>query len=432
LVGKSSLELIDGPERERALGWVAETIERGRVHTEYTGLRKDGSPLPVELSATLLQNDDGSARGFAWIARDITRRKRSEGERERLDAGLRRSQKIESIGLLAGGVAHDFNNLLTVINGYNALMLAGMERGDPLRRSAVEISKAGERAAGLTGQLLAFSRKQVIGPKPCNWNREIADSKDMLAQLAPTDIQIETDLDPGLGDIPADPGQMHQVLMNLVVNARDAMPNGGRFTIRTENLALDEEAAAARSGLKPGAYVALRVTDTGKGMSEEVRQRVFEPFFTTKGIGEGTGLGLAVVSRHRGAMWRRDRGGKRTQPRIFAHRVVAADGCSPAGRGDRGQAAQRDGNGAGGGGTRAGPRICRHGSREPRLSRVAGGIRGRGHARGGRSSAGYRSGADGCADCGYDGGRSGSRLTAFESRHEGGFHAAFWRRWPRG
>jgi two-component system, cell cycle sensor histidine kinase and response regulator CckA len=226
---------------------------------------------------------------------DITERRRAEQERARLEADLRQAQKMESVGRLAGGVAHDFNNLLTVINGHGDLMLSRLNEGDPLRNSLVEIRKAGGRAADLTRQLLAFSRKQIVEPKPVDLNQVVAETRNMFERLAGEDIELVTLPAPRLGAVMADPGQLHQVLLNLVVNAKDAMPGGGRLTIQTANLDLDQDFAAAHSEIAPGPYVLLTVGDTGTGMDRETLEHLFEPFFTTKDVGKGTGLGLSTV-----------------------------------------------------------------------------------------------------------------------------------------
>jgi len=196
---------------------------------------------------------------------------------------------------LAGGVAHDFNNLLTVINGYSDFLITGLDRTDPLWSSADEIRKAGERAASLTKQLLAFSRKQVIEPKTLDVNTILRDSEQMLQRLIGEEITLTTRLDPFLGQVMADPEQVHQVIMNLVVNARDAMPHGGRLDLSTQNGEVTDEDASSQPDAKAGRYVIMTVTDSGTGMDENTRQRIFEPFFTTKERDKGTGLGLSTV-----------------------------------------------------------------------------------------------------------------------------------------
>jgi nitrogen-specific signal transduction histidine kinase/CheY-like chemotaxis protein len=239
---------------------------------------------------------DGRTLFYDGFIEDITERKRVEGERAKLEDELRQAQKLESIGRLAGGVAHDFNNLLTVINGYSAFLLKGLKASDPLRFYAGEIRTAGDRAASLTKQLLAFSRKQVIEPRVLDLNATVRESAPMLQRLIGEDIALETHLDGSLGQVMADPGQIHQVIMNLAVNARDAMPEGGRLVIETKNACLDASGSAAvHPEARPGRYVLMTVTDTGYGMDETVRRQAFDPFFTTKEVGKGTGLGLSTV-----------------------------------------------------------------------------------------------------------------------------------------
>jgi signal transduction histidine kinase len=227
--------------------------------------------------------------------REIAQRKRAEEERSRLEAQLLQSQKLESIGRLAGGIAHDFNNLLTVINGYSELAIQLLRESDPLRSSLQEIHTAGERAAKLTRQLLAFSRRQVIAPRPLNVNQVIDQVRNMMQRLVGDDIEVVTKLSPAVRTVMADEGQLHQVLLNLTVNARDAMPGGGQLVIGTERVELDRSPADVWTEFRPGPYLLLTVADTGTGMDAETLQHMFEPFFTTKAEGKGTGLGLATV-----------------------------------------------------------------------------------------------------------------------------------------
>ena len=212
-----------------------------------------------------------------------------------MEQQFRQAQKMEAIGRLAGGVAHDFNNLLTVVNGYCDIVLQRLQPYDPLRKPILEIRKAGERATGLSRQLLTFSRKQVVKPRPVNLVQLIQESRGMLERLVGEDVEIKAYLDAAAGLVMADPGQLDQVLMNLAVNARDAMPQGGCLGLQVSQVHVDRETALSLSGTAPGLYVVLEVSDTGVGMNEEVQQRLFEPFFTTKGEGAGTGLGLATV-----------------------------------------------------------------------------------------------------------------------------------------
>jgi signal transduction histidine kinase len=238
---------------------------------------------------------EGRLAGIIGVSRDITERNRAESEKERLRLQLAQAQKMESIGRLAGGVAHDFNNLLTVINGYSQLLLGGLKAGGPLRNGLEEIYKAGNRAAGLTRQLLAFSRKQILQPRVLDLDRVVGEMRPMLARLMGEDVEVCVKLQAEGARICADPHQLEQALMNLAVNSRDAMPRGGKFTIETGLVEWGESDTQLRLGAHAGPYVLLAASDTGGGMTEETRGRIFEPFFTTKEAGKGTGLGLSTI-----------------------------------------------------------------------------------------------------------------------------------------
>ena len=261
---------------------------------EFEGLKKDGTKVLLEVRARLIL-EDGNVMGVQAIARDVTERKQSEEEKAFLQEQLRQSQKMEAIGRLAGGIAHDFNNLLTIIGGYSALSFLELKEEDPLKGNLRAVQKATERAANLTRQLLAFSRRQPMEMKVLDLNATLRDMDKMLRRVIGEDIKLVTHLAEDLGRTKTDPGQIEQVIMNLVVNARDAMPEGGRLTIETANVELDEAYVRGHVGVKPGRYLMLSVSDTGAGMTQEVKERVFEPFFTTKGAGKGTGLGLSTV-----------------------------------------------------------------------------------------------------------------------------------------
>ena len=284
---------------------------------ELEALKKDGTEFPIELSVSATKIK-GKWHGIG-ILRDISERKRLEKE-------LFQAQKMEAVGRLAGGVAHDFNNLLTSIIGYSEMMLMELPDGDPLREHVSEIKKSGESAAALTQQLLAFSRKQIIHPIALDLNAVINDLNKMLGRLIGEDVILQTVLAADLGKVKADPVQMEQVIMNLAVNARDAMPEGGNLTIETAEVDLDETYTQERDvKIKPGPYVMLAVSDMGMGMSEETQTRIFEPFFTTKEKGKGTGLGLStvygIVKQNGGYIWCSSEPGKGTTFKIYLPRV---------------------------------------------------------------------------------------------------------------
>ena len=272
---------------------------QARTTYELEILSPDGRRVPLEVNSTLIIRD-GSVVGIEGVARDV-------GDRKRLEDQLRQAQKMEAVGRLAGGVAHDFNNLLTAILGNANLLLENLRSNSPEHEGAQEILKAANRAADLTRHLLAFSRRQILQPQVLNLSETVADSAKLLGRLIGEHIQVVLDLDPELGRAKVDPSQIQQVLMNLVVNARDAMPQGGSITIQTANVTLDDEYARDHASVIPGPYVMLAVSDTGQGMDAATQARVFEPFFTTKEQGRGTGLGLSmvygIIKQSGGSIW---------------------------------------------------------------------------------------------------------------------------------
>lgn len=255
----------------------------------------DGVQKTILNSAVPLRSLDGTIAGAILIQQDITEQRAGQEALRRSAEQLRHAQKMEAVGQLAGGIAHDFNNLLTGILSYSDLVLQELRQGDPIRADIEQIRHAGERAAALTRQLLAFSRRQVLQPRVLSLNGSVAELDSMLRRLLGAGVSLETELDPGLGYVLADPNQLEQVLVNLVVNARDAMPAGGRVTIATANRLLNGTDAARGNGVRAGAYVTLSVSDTGGGMDVPTQARIFDPFFTTKPAGKGTGLGLSTV-----------------------------------------------------------------------------------------------------------------------------------------
>jgi len=308
----ATLICVDPEGRARLL---EELEQRGVIKgIELQVYRKDGKKIWVSAGARAIRDESGNCLRYEGGVEDVT-------ERKQLEEQLLQSQKMEAIGTLAGGIAHDFNNLLTAIIGYSQLAGSRLREGEPLYKEIEEIRKAGTRAADLTGQLLAFSRKQVLQTKLINVNLIVTNISNMIRRVIGEDIELVCSLDSELRQITADPGRIEQVLMNLAVNARDAMPTGGKLIVETANTILDEDYARLRSDVTPGPHVMLAVSDTGCGMDAETQSHMFEPFFTTKDLGRGTGLGLStvygIVKQSGGDIWVYSEPGRGTTIKVY-------------------------------------------------------------------------------------------------------------------
>jgi two-component system cell cycle sensor histidine kinase/response regulator CckA len=326
VIGQSASDFIDPEDRPRAVEDVRKMFETGSTGTiEYTLLRKGDVPFPAEVRTSFILDSEKRPLAIICVTRDISGRKRAEEEKATLQEQLRQSQKMEAIGRLAGGIAHDFNNLLTVIKGYCQLSLVQMKEGNPLREAFEVIDKTTEKAADLTRQLLAFSRRQIMEMRVLDLSSLLQNLNKMLRRIIGEDIELVMLLEKDLGRAKTDPGQIEQVVMNLAVNAKDAMPKGGKLIIETANVELDEAYAHGHVAVTPGRYVMITVSDTGVGMAPEVRDQVFEPFFTTKEKGKGTGLGLStvygIVKQSSGNIWVYSEPGKGTTFKIYLPRV---------------------------------------------------------------------------------------------------------------
>ena len=313
-----AFEKVSGYSRKEALGQIVffnksdeqgddfykdlwAKISRGDIwQGRLTNKRKDGKPFTESVTISPVHDANGHISNYVAVKRDIS-------EHLLLEVQVQQSMKMEAIGVLAGGVAHDFNNLLTVINGYTDILMQNYTSQDPQFKELGQIKKAGQQAASLTSQLLAFSRKQMMQSKILNLNEVVSETGNMLSRLIGEDIELNTIRCPGLGMVHADPGQIQQVIMNLAVNARDAMPQGGRLTIETANVVFDDEYLSGHPVAKAGPYIMLAVSDNGMGMDEETQAHIFEPFYTTKGKNRGTGLGLStaygIVKQSKGFIW---------------------------------------------------------------------------------------------------------------------------------
>ncbi|MDQ3997947.1 MAG: PAS domain S-box protein, partial [Gemmatimonadota bacterium] len=338
MIGRSLIDFTDEDEIDS----VEEHMQRRRQGVaeayEVALRRKDGTKVWTFISASPILDESGAYAGSLGMVTDMT-------EHRKLEAQVRQTQKMDAVGQLAGGVAHDFNNLLTVIKGFTGFLLEDLADGDARRDDVKEIDQAATRAAALTRQLLAFSRRQVLEPRVLDLNGLVTEFEKMLRRLIPADVAIRTKLVPELGLVEADPGQLEQVLMNLAVNARDAMPDGGTLTIETENAELDRtyDSGHSPATIVPGPYVLLLVSDTGCGMDKATQARIFEPFFTTKEKGKGTGLGLStvygIVKQSGGYVWVYSEPGRGTTFKVYLPRVQAESGVSV--RGAAGNPARR-------------------------------------------------------------------------------------------
>ncbi|HEX4602218.1 MAG TPA: response regulator [Gemmatimonadales bacterium] len=316
----------DPAERQRLLDRDSYS-ERDYDEVEATWQRQDRRRLTVQLSVRAVRTRDGAIEYYETFVRDVTEQRRLEGQ-------LLQAQKMEAVGRLAGGVAHDFNNLLTVILSYSDLLLEDLPAEAPDRDDVQEIRKAAIAASSLTRQLLAFSRQQVLEPRVLDVNAVVAGTEKLLTRLLGEDVHLTTTLAQDLGTVKVDPGQLEQIIMNLAVNARDAMPRGGRLTIETGNVEMDEVYVRGHPLAQPGRYVMLAVSDTGVGMDAVTQARIFEPFFTTKEVGKGTGLGLAtvygIVKQSGGSIWVYSEPGHGTSFKIYLPRVDGPAEPAPA------------------------------------------------------------------------------------------------------
>ncbi|MEO5822359.1 MAG: PAS domain-containing protein [Vicinamibacteraceae bacterium] len=320
------MDAVHPDDRERVEHAAYTRLRRGEYDEVYRIVRPDGAVRWIRDRAFHVYDDDGVLHRLVGTAADVT-------EQRQLEEQLQQAQKMEIVGRLAGGVAHDFNNLLTVINGMTDLVLAGLAHDDPAKPDLLQIRQAGDRAAALTGRLLAVSRRQILKPELIDLSAVATGLRDMIQRLVGEDVALVLELAPGLASVKADPGQIEQVILNLVVNARDAMPDGGTLTIETRTVHLDAVYAADHPGTRPGPHAMLAVRDSGVGIDESIRRRIFEPFFTTKAQGKGTGLGLSmvygIVKQSGGSIWFHSETGHGTRFTIYLPHVIGAPATRP-------------------------------------------------------------------------------------------------------
>lgn len=330
-IGASIFDSLPQEERPRVEDVFARILETGDSERfSIDAAASDGSPRIFHVGVGPIRKS-GRRASLVLVVADITQRRETEKKLEETELQLRQAQKMEAVGRLAGGVAHDFNNLLTTILGYCEMLLSSLPKRDPHRGEIKEIKDAADRAAALTRQLLAFSRRQVLAPRVMDLNETLSELDKMLRRLIGEDIELAMRLDPKLSRVRADPGQITQVIMNLAVNSRDAMPRGGRLLIETRNVTVDEGVLSRHDFVAPGPYAQIAVSDTGCGMSPEVQSHLFEPFYSTKEKGKGTGLGLStvygIIKQSNGYIWAYSEIGKGTAFKIY---LPPTDGRAPA------------------------------------------------------------------------------------------------------